>query len=80
MTQPSIFSTLYELNSLLWKNHIDPGSVGIVMKRDDFDRLKDAVSLENPSSDWNKGTAFHYAGLTFVDGSSWVYARAETSH
>ena len=73
----SIFNVLYDLNSCLSDHNIDPGAVGIILKRDDFDRLRDAVTRENlAEGKWNEGPAFHYAGLTFLDGGAWVYARA----
>lgn len=72
----SIYSALYELNNCLTDHDIDPSSVGIVLRRDDYIRLKDAVTLENPMDDWNKGYAFNYAGLWFLDGEAYVYAKA----
>lgn len=71
----SLFNVLYDLNTAFVDCDIDPGAVGIVLKRDDFERMRDAVKLENPGTDWNKGESFFYAGLTFVDAGSFVWAR-----
>lgn len=71
----SIFTALYDLNSCFTEHDIDPSAVGIILMREDFVRMRDAVKLENPGTDWNKGESFHYAGLTFVDAGSWVWAR-----
>lgn len=73
----SIFTALYDLNSCLTEHDIDPSTVGILLRRDDFDRFKEAVTRENPSEGkWSEGPAFHYAGMTFLDAGAWVYARA----
>lgn len=71
----SIFDALYDLNSCLADNDIDAASVGIVLTRADFIRLRDAVKIENPGVNWNHGDAFHYAGLQFLDGEAFVYAK-----
>lgn len=73
----SIYTALYDLNLCLSDHDIDPETVGILLRRDDYDRLKEAVTRENPTEGtWSEGPAFHYAGLTFLDAGAWVYARA----
>jgi hypothetical protein len=73
----SIFTALYDLNSCFSEHDIDPSAVGILLKRDDFERMREAVTRENPAEGkWNDGPAFRYAGLTFLDAGAWVYARA----
>lgn len=71
----SIFTALYDLNSCFTEHDIDASAVGIVLKRDDFVRMRNAINHENPGTNWNKGESFHYGGFTFVDATSWVWAR-----
>jgi hypothetical protein len=75
--QSSIFSVLYDLNACLAEHDIDPSSIGIVMPRPGFETLRDAVTNENPVENWNRGFAFTYAGLWFLDGEAYVYAKAK---
>lgn len=71
----SIYAALYDLNTCLADNDIDTTSVGIVLTRADFERFRNAVKTENPGEHWNQGDAFHYAGLWFLDGEAFVYAK-----
>lgn len=72
----SIYTTLFDLNACLANNNCDPATSAILLQRDDFERMRDAISKENPVNNWNYGSAFEYGGITFIDGGAWVYARA----
>lgn len=71
----SIFTALYDLNACLVENGVEPEDIAIVLPRKGFESLRTSVTNENPGENWNKGYAFHYAGLWFLDGEAYVYAK-----